>query len=293
MQKISVLTIFILGILIVGYATTDSVFATHLLQGPISVDVGDFFTINAEPMDESTIIVTGHAPRTAHEPIIIRVTSPNGILITVDQIPVDPNDNYMVEIKTSAESWKLNGAYEITASQGPSSNNNSVSTKVEVVDGLIAYFNLDYQIKSGYVTYIQAEPDSNSLIISIDTILYDEMPEIAKGVPRDGELTIVLPREVIDAKIADTDFDSEFVVLVDGVNTHFDETSASSVRTLSIPFPYGSSEIKILGSSVDPEYEITIVPEFGILAQLILLVSVASIIVLSIKGKFSISYPRQ
>jgi len=131
------------------------------------------------------------------------------------------------------------------------------------------------------------------LIISIDTVIYDVRTEIFQGAPRDGTLTIELPRDVIDAKIMDTNIDDKFVVLVDGEDTPFEETIASSVRTLTIPFPYGSNEIKIMGSSVDSEFGISIVPEFGIIAPLVLLISVAAIVTFSLKGKFSILYPKQ
>ena len=67
----------------------------------------------------------------------------------------------------------------------------------------------------------------------------------------------------------------------------------SSMRTLTIPFPSGSEEIKVTGSYVDPGFAIYIVPEFGILAPLVLFASVAVIVVLSQKGKFGILYPKQ
>ena len=227
--------------------TTNSAFGTHMINSSVSADIGDRFTINAEPMDESTILVTGHAPRTAMEPVQITVTAPNGNLVSVDQLVVDSDFNYMTKIKTSSKLWNVNGAYVITAYQGPSIIQNFVSTNVQVVNGLISNFNLNYQIDGGFVSYIESESNSNSLIISIDTEIFGETK-------RDGVLTIELPRKVIDIKIRGTDLDSQFVVLVDGVDTAYEEAIASSVRTLTIPFPYGSEEIKITGPYADPEF---------------------------------------
>jgi len=302
-MKKSVLGIFILIMLTVLYTTTDLAFGTHMIpENPVLAKDLETFTIIAESEDATTLLVTGYAPRTAQEAVTIKVTAPNGNIVSIDQTAVDSTYHYMAVIKTNPELWNVNGAYVITAHQGPGLQStayanlledNFVSTNVEVVDGLIVDFKLNYQVDYGYVTYIQAEPDSNSLIISIDTEIYDVGTEIFQGAPRDGTLTIELPRKVIDAKLMDTDIDDKFVVLVDGEDTPFEETIASSVRTLTIPFPYGSNEVKIMGSSVDSEYGISIVPEFGIIAPLVLLVPVAVIIAFSQKGKFSILYPKQ
>ncbi len=237
--------------------TTNSAFGTHMIDGLGSTYIGDRFTINAESMDESTILITGHAPRTAMEPVDITVTAPNGNLVSVDQLVVDSDFNYMTKIKTSSKLWNANGAYVITAHQGPSELNNFVSTNVEIVNGLISNFNLNYQIDGGFVSYVESESNSNSLIISIDTEVYDEVSEIFGETKRDGVLTIELPRKVIDAKISGTEIDSQFVVLVDGTNNPYEEVISSSVRTLTISFPYGTEEIKITGSYADPEFGVS------------------------------------
>jgi len=289
------------------YATTDSVFWINV-YGQLPAEGADEFSITAEPLDKTTILVTGHAPRAALEPILIIINAPNGNLVGFDQLTVDSDFNYMTKIKTSAKSWNVNGAYMITAHQGPAEINNFVSTDIEIVNGLIADFKLDYQIDGGFVSYIEVEPNSNSLIISIDTKIYSDTSGIfyreggvsgvkaggsCSGTEAGGVIAIELAREVIDAKIMDTDFDDHLIVFVDGVNTPFEEVISSSVRSLTIPFPSGSEEIKVTGTYVDPEFAIYIVPEFGILAPLVLFASVAVIVVLSQKGKFSILYPKQ
>ena len=72
----------------------------------------------------------------------------------------------------------------------------------------------------------------------------------------DGELTITLPKEVID-----TD-ENGFFVLVDGDETNHDAVSVGDFWTLTIPFTYGSEEIEIIGTFV--------IPEFGTIAALVL-----------------------
>lgn len=293
------LSFFILVSTLISVLTVPA-FGTHMiLQGTVA-DTSDRFTISAEPLDESTILVSGHAPRTAKEPVVIKVTSPSGNLVSVDQLNVDSDFNYKTTIKTG-KMWKVNGAYAITAYQGPATSantvdmvgkgqlNNYVSTKVEVFDGMLAKFNLDYQITSGYVTNIEAEPESNSLIVTISTQVYNDDLEVYTGGMKGGVLTIELPRSVIDAKILETDFDDKFVVLVDGVAIQYKETPSSSVRTLEIPFPNGSEEIRITGTYVNPEFAITVIPEFGFVAPLVLLASITTVIILSLKGKFGLA----
>jgi len=94
----------------------------------------------------------------------------------------------------------------------------------------------NYTIRRGEVLGFGIDPETTSLIISIK--------------PRtSGELTITLPRDLIDAKIGSED--SDFIVFVNNIEYQlFDETITSSDRTLSIPFGPFDSEITIMGTQV-------------------------------------------
>ena len=94
----------------------------------------------------------------------------------------------------------------------------------------------DYSIRRGEVLGFEIDPETTSLIISIKA-------------RTNGELTITLPRDLIDAKIGSVD--SDFIVLMDNLETiFFDETITSSDRTLIIPFGGFNSEITIVGTQV-------------------------------------------
>lgn len=302
---ISILILCFIFVLVGMYVQTEPIFGTHMVPQGMVADTSDRFTINAEPLDELTILVSGHAPRTAKEPVIIKVISPNGNLVAIDQLTVDSDFNYMAKIKTS-DLWKVNGAYTITAYQGPSSAisldpatisggslNNAVSTKIEIFDRKLANFNLNYHIEGGYVTNIQVDLESNSIIVTINTQIYDDDLEIASGIMKGGILTIELPREIIDAKILDTEHDDNFVVKVDGVDTKYEETIASTLRTLTIPFQNESEKIMITGTYLNPDSGLTIIPEFGVFAPLVLLTSIATIVIISLKSKFGILHSKQ
>jgi len=68
----------------------------------------------------------------------------------------------------------------------------------------------------------------------------------------DGELTITLPRALIDAKLGDAD--DEFFVLVNGAKVDFGESKTSSDRTLTIAFPDGAKTIEIIGTFIATSY---------------------------------------
>jgi len=265
--------------LIAIYVSTDLVYATHPIKRQISADPEDWLTINAKPINATAILVTGHVPRGVMEPVELLVKGPHGKQVTKDQAVVDSNFNYMTEIKTNPELWNVSGSYTITAYQGPGNLPFFVTTNLEVIGGLVADF-LDYQIKGGLVSNMKVDQNSNSLIISIDTKIYDDALD---GVEKGGVLTIELPRKIIEAKIVDTNTDDKFIVLVDGEDTPYEETAELSVRTITIPFPYGSNEIKIIGTALDPEFSIFTI----FIVPLILLVSIVAIVVLYKKGKFS------
>ena len=94
----------------------------------------------------------------------------------------------------------------------------------------------NYAIRRGEVLGFEIDPETGSLIISIKA-------------RTNGELTITLPRDLIDAKIGSED--SDFIIFVNSIEYQvFDETITSSDRTLTIPFGAFNSEITIIGTHV-------------------------------------------
>ena len=121
-----------------------------------------------------------------------------------------------------------------------------------------------YELTGAEIIRMFPDPENKSLIIEIKTY-------------SDGELTITLPKEVID-----TD-EEGFFVLVDGDETNHDALSVPGFWTLTIPFSYGSEEIEIIGTFV--------IPEFGTIVLLILVISISTIVVISAKNK-QMFYPK-
>jgi predicted secreted protein with PEFG-CTERM motif len=124
---------------------------------------------------------------------------------------------------------------------------------------------LNHEISSGKITTILPDIDANSLIIGLETT-------------NNGELTVTLPRDIIDSTINNED--DVFFVLVDGEEVTFEETATSTDRTLTIQYPGGAEEIEIIGTFV--------IPEFGTIAVMILVVAIISVISISAKSRLSL-----
>lgn len=133
------------------------------------------------------------------------------------------------------------------------------------VDG--SEFKIKYLMSEGMIKQIYPDEDAKSLILQIDSV-------------SNGTLAIKLPREVIDAKFGEDDDD--FFVVVDGEEVSFEETKSGNERTLSINYPAGAEEIEIIGTSV--------IPEFGAIAAVILMVSTLAVVLFS-KSKIGL-YPK-
>jgi predicted secreted protein with PEFG-CTERM motif len=150
------------------------------------------------------------------------------------------------------------------AAEKPSSPEPELISAEPVMDSKVAV-TLDHEISGGQVTSMTADGNANSVIIEMDST--DQ-----------GEITVTLPRDVIDATTGDED--DEFFVLVDNEEVLFDETTTSTDRTLTIQFPAGTETIEIIGTFA--------IPEFGTIAAMILAIAIISIIAISTKSKLSL-----
>ncbi len=118
---------------------------------------------------------------------------------------------------------------------------------------------VNYNITGATITDMSLDTNQTSLVISMQTT-------------GGGNLTITLPRTLIDAKAGTND--DQFIVLEDGADSDFKETKTNTDRTLTIPIIDGTQKIEIIGTQV--------VPEFGPMVSLILIVSIIVSIMVSI-----------
>ena len=93
-------------------------------------------SISANAMEGSdTIEITGETSKT-NQDVTFTVTSPNGNLVSVDQVSPESSGNFATDILVGGPLWSQDGAYTVTAQQGNDSMFTD-SVEVEVADGLV------------------------------------------------------------------------------------------------------------------------------------------------------------
>jgi predicted secreted protein with PEFG-CTERM motif len=244
-------------------ATSENLVSTAPI-GAISV-ITDKTSYN----DGDTVKVSGstmnYIPSQAVE---IIVKSPIGNIVTVDQLTLGSDSTFSTTLKATGSLWSAAGVYTVMAYFGSTDTaqttfqfaGSSASTQGPTmpVDG--TSLSVQYSITNGKVTDIKANVLSKSIIVSMNST-------------GDGVLTITLPRALVDSQNGGAD--AQWVVLNDGQQSTYTETTTTTARTLAIPFTYGTSEIEIIGTQI--------IPEFGPIAALVLAIAIISIIAVSAK----------
>jgi len=252
-------------------------------QTPVQFGPGESIVLTTDKAsygDGDTILVTGEVrDLLSGYQISLQVFEPKfGNRVSLAQIEVDSDKKFSAEITAGGNLFSAEGTYtifvqyggparsaEITfefGGPGGSSTPGPSGPRIEIGNtGTM----IGYSITGGSVISIIEDFASHSLVVTISTT-------------SDGELTITLPRSVIDSK--DGDADSDFFVIIDGEEREFEESITSNDRTLTIPFFDGDEQIEIIGTFV--------IPEFGTIAVLILAIAIISIIAVSSKTKLSI-----
>jgi predicted secreted protein with PEFG-CTERM motif len=233
----------------------------------------------------STIILTGHA-----EPIdlmgsevTILCKSPSGAGVCgVYQLSVNSDGDFSLSINTSTFLMKKNGVYQFQAQY---SSLASATVSVKLVDaietseteseiGIAVSGTLEestgefYRLGAGQIEYdmtCDADPaffangDDDSIIIHLEP-------------KTDGIITLTLHEELIKPFE-----DGTFVVII---NNQEMQDFTQIGNTLTIPCTVGTEKIEIHGSWA--------IPEFGVIAAMILAVAIVSIIVVTAKTRLSL-----
>ncbi len=130
-------------------------------------------------------------------------------------------------------------------------------------------FTIPYSVTGGTVTLIQADTDAKSIDVNVQS---------SNG----GSLTITLPTRLIDAyegtslepeHLHDVGNEAHLVVMSKNHGISYKSVDTSDNRTLTIPLSVGSNTIEIKGTYM--------VPEFGSLTYIMLVIAVISVIAIS------------
>jgi len=207
-------------------------------------------------------------------------------LVSVDQVPVAKDGTFVSSFYATGSKWKDEGTYTIRGQYTPTQ---IAETTFEffshVIDESHAVFLVDipnsgsfdvgYTIRGGEVKDVVMNQERYSLVV--ETIMTSN-----------GNIILKLPRDSFDAQNDDTD--TTFIILIskqnnaagDFIQVEYEEIAVSpDYRTIRIPLEEGDRWIEVIGTYV--------IPEFGSIAIIILVVAVSSAIIVS-KSKFSVRY---
>ena len=207
-------------------------------------------------------------------------------LVDVAQVIVAQDGTFVKSFNAVGQQWKEEGTYTIrvqyTSTQIAETTFEFFSQMIEKSSAVFPVqipnsgtFDVGYTIRGGEVFSISMEQSH----YSIGVILHD--------VNSNGNLILKLPTESFDAKTDGENID--FIVLISKENdpagqvqVEYEEIATSSdYRTIRIPLEEGDKWVEVIGTYV--------IPEFGSIVIIILVVAVSSAIIIS-KSRFSVRY---
>src|SRR3989344_4922799 len=114
----------------------------------------------------NTISISGHTANPSNEVSIV-VTSPNGNIVTIDQVTPNGNGDYATTIQTNSALWKQDGLYKITAQQS-SALMYTLSLQVEISGGTTAETSVSQSSLDSLVTSGVAPTPLRGLTMEVD-----------------------------------------------------------------------------------------------------------------------------
>jgi len=207
-------------------------------------------------------------------------------LVSVDQVPVAKDGTFVSSFYATGSKWKEEGAYTVRAQYTPTQiaettfeffgqaiDKSSAVFPVDIPNS--GTFDVGYTVRGGEVKNIIMNQERYSL--AVETTM-----------TTNGNLVLKLPRDSFDAQNDGTD--TTFIILIskqnnaasDFMQVEYEEIAVSSdYRTIRIPLEEGDKWVEVIGTYV--------IPEFGSVVIIILVVAISSAIIMS-KSKFSVRY---
>jgi hypothetical protein len=191
------------------------------------------------------------------------------LLLNLDTINTDAAGTIINSGKIENCGSAINGSIERNAVVGkecmPVDENPADGDSPSAISSVVLVEDQDFSVTTvltnGVVTDIKRDPAASRLILIVIT---DPSAE--------AELTITLPRSLIDAKGGDNN-DQQFILLGDNEKADYEETETTDAeRVLKVSMPTGASKIVVIGTQIIPEFP---------LALLALAVTVGLVIVLT------------
>ncbi|MFQ5782057.1 MAG: PEFG-CTERM sorting domain-containing protein [Nitrosopumilus sp.] len=225
-----------------------------------------------------TVVISGQITTIVGDTPVTLQLFTEGNLVDIAQITVAQDGSYSHTLIAEGPLWNKQGDYLVRVSYGegniaetefsytPKSESIETTNNFEVDAGSYGTFDVEYTIKGGTVENMVVDSDIFAVIVQIDA-------------PDEGTITLDLPREYIGAEKQDGK-DDTFIILIDGMEVPYQESVVhSDSRVITINFEQGDSDIEIIGTYV--------VPEFGAIATMILIIGIMTTIFVA-RNRFQI-----
>jgi len=232
----------------------------------------------------STSITVSGFTSILSEDVAITVTSPNGNIVTIEQVSPDRNGNFMTVLKTSSLLWKQDGMYIVTAQQGER-NLYKFRLPVQVIGGTTQFTSVSDSSIATHVTSGVPFQETRYLNLDVEAILGETTINVRGQTDRATDITIkvIAPNgNLVSIDQITPNPDGSFMTVLqtnsvlwkqDGFYTITAQQGESSLYT-------DSTDVEIVDG--------VIIPEFGAIAALVLAVAIISIIVISAKTRLSV-----
>jgi len=206
--------------------------------------------------------------------------------VDVAQIDVSKNGKFSTTFVADGPLWSQDGVGTIRLGYGntisetsfeffKTTHDNMFISNFEVNIPDSGTFDIPFTMKGGIVESISLNQNNLGLDIILNT-------------SSDGFIRLQIDRDNLDSLKNDGN-DEEFIVLIfnskntDPIQTEFRELEVTDqFRTIEIPFENGDTDIQIIGTFV--------IPEFGTIAALVLLVAIVSIIAITTKSRLGMNF---
>ena len=208
-------------------------------------------------------------------PVTLQIFTESGDLVSIAQINISEDNTFSHSINAKGQYWQKQGEYKIKASYGGAG---TIESKFGYIPNA-QLIPVNFKVDTGNETFDVKYIIKGAIVKDMTVNARDFSLEIQINSTDDGEILLELPREFIDAEKQNGN-DETFIVLIDGIQVPYKESSTDSkLRTITIEFKQNDSDIKIIGTYI--------IPEFGTIAMMILMVGILSTILVA-RNKFQI-----
>ena len=257
-----------------------------IFQAAEAVDEITLSTSSDIYYDGDHVVVFGNVSTFFEDlPITIQIYHETN-LISVAQVPVAKDGTFVSSFYATGSKWVDEGVYTIRAQYTPTQiaettfeffgqaiDKSSAVFPVDIPNS--GTFDVGYTVRGGEVKSIVMNQERYSLVIETT-------------MNTNGNIVLKLPRDSFDAQ--NDNADTTFIILIskqnnveaDFMQVEYEEIAVGpDYRTIRIPLEEGDKWIEVIGTYV--------IPEFGSVVIIILVVAVSSAIIVS-KSKFSVRY---